>query len=149
MMISTKGRYALGIMLDLTLNGKDGYVSLTDIAARQDVSLKYLEAIVSTLYKAGLVESLRGKNGGYKLARAPEKYTVGEILKTTEGSLAPVSCLENCSSGGCERIESCLSAHLWRALDAVIDGYLEGVTLEDVAKGRVPMPYSEKKTEKK
>lgn len=100
MMVSTKGRYALRIMIDLAQHYDGGYVSLSDIAKRQYASLKYLEAIVSVLNKAGFVESLRGKDGGYRLTRDPKEYTIGSILKLTEGSLAPISCSEFGSAGG-------------------------------------------------
>lgn len=98
MMISTKGRYALQVMLDLAQQSPDAYISLHDISQRQAVSMKYLEAIVAMLNKAGMVESRRGKSGGYRLTRAPEDYTVGAVLKLTEGTLAPVACMD-CDSG--------------------------------------------------
>lgn len=135
MKISTKGRYALKIMLDLAKNEKEGeYVSLSDISNRQELSFKYLEAIVSALYKADLLDSRRGKSGGYRLKRDPSEYTVGGILKATEGSLAPVSCLDG---EKCSREASCLTLPLWRALDELTDRYLESVTLADVLNGNV------------
>lgn len=134
MKISTKGRYALRVMLDLAQHRGDGYISLKDIADRQGVSMKYLESIAAMLNKAGLVDSLRGKSGGYRLNRADGAYTAGEILKLTEGSLAPVACLE---SGGCRRAEECLTLPLWKKLDDMIDSYLESVTLEDLLEGKL------------
>lgn len=100
MMVSTKGRYAIRVMLDLALNGgAEEYISLTDIASRQEISLKYLESIVSALSKAGFLESHRGKSGGYRLARSAEGYTVGGVLKAAEGNLSPVSCLSAGTDG--------------------------------------------------
>ncbi len=136
MMVSTKGRYALRVMLDLASNAKAGeYVSLADVSSRQEVSLKYLEAIVSSLAKAGCLESRRGKSGGYRLTKSPPEYTVGGILKATEGRLAPVSCLE-CGEA-CGRAANCLTLPVWKELDKRIDAYLESVTLADVLTGSV------------
>lgn len=131
MQISTKGRYALRVMIDLALHTEDSYVSLKTIANRQEVSLKYLEAIVSILHKAGFVLSQRGKNGGYKLSNPPSEYTVGAILKLTEGTVAPVACTEE-TSVTCERSSDCLAFPMWKKLDSIIDGYLESVTIEDL-----------------
>lgn len=136
MMVSTKGRYALMVLIDLAIHGNDGYVSLTDISKRQDISLKYLEAIVSSLSKAGYLESHRGKSGGYKLALPPEKCTLGGALKAAEGSLAPVSCLDTCAEN-CKYSAKCLTLPVWRELDKHIDGYLESVTISDVLNGNV------------
>ena len=136
MMVSTKGRYALRVMLDLAEYGHGGHVSLADISARQEISLKYLEAIVAALSKAGFLESRRGKTGGYRLARPVNAYTVGSILKAAEGRLAPVSCLD----GGtelCKRSRHCLTLPVWKELDRRIDEYLESVTLEDVLEKKV------------
>ncbi|MBQ7241580.1 MAG: RrF2 family transcriptional regulator [Firmicutes bacterium] len=137
MRVSTKGRYALRVMIDLAQNQDEGCVPLKGIAERQDVSVKYLEAIVSILNKAGLVVSYRGKEGGYKLSRAPEKYTVNEILTLTEGSLAPVVCLENSDGSRCERAYSCITLPMWRKLDEVINDYLGNITLQDLIDGNV------------
>ncbi len=131
MMISTKGRYALRIMLDLAQHSEDGYVSLTKISERQGISVKYLEAIVSMLNKAGMVESQRGKEGGYKLTRKSEEYSAGSIIKLTEGSIAPVACLEG-DGAGCEHAYSCLTLPLWIKLEGIVDNYLESVTLKDL-----------------
>lgn len=139
MMVSTKGRYALRIMIDLAANRGDGYISLADIAKRQHVSLKYMEAIVSVLNKAGFVESQRGKVGGYRLTREPSGYTIGSILKLTEGSLAPISCAEfgNGEAGACGMAGSCVTLPMWQHLDEIIDEYLEHITLEDLLRGNV------------
>lgn len=131
MMISTKGRYALRVMTDLALHG-DGYIPLSDIAARQEVSLKYLEAIISSLNKAGFVESQRGKSGGYKLSKKPEQYTLKEILEATEGELVPVNCACITGEGDCKRAELCPTMPVWQKLDKIIYDYLESVTLKDL-----------------
>lgn len=129
-MISTKGRYALRVMLDLAQQPAGEYISLKSISQRQAVSMKYMEAIVATLNKAGMVESLRGKKGGYRLTRSADKYTIGEILKLTEGSLAPVTCLE--CENPCQRAESCITRPMWLELNKLIDDYLESKTLADL-----------------
>lgn len=134
MMVSTKGRYALTVMVDLAKNAVDGYVSLADIAERENLSMKYLESIISMLNKGGMLESLRGKNGGYKLARDPSEYTVNEILLLTEGTLAPVNCIMQ-ESVECEKAATCSTLPLWAGLDGVIENYLSGITLEDVMSG--------------
>ena len=134
MKISTKGRYALRVILDLAIYGDGGYVSLADVSQRQGISLKYLESIISSLKSAGLVESARGKTGGYRLTKEPKDYTVGEILKSSEGSLAPVSCLD--SAEACPRADSCLTLPIWSGLDKVIDEYLENYTIDEVINQR-------------
>ena len=134
MMVSTKGRYALIVMIDLARNEGDGYISLSDIAERQNLSMKYLEIVVSMLNKGGLVKSLRGKNGGYHLARKPEEYNIGEILEITEGSLAPVECLKN-GHMSCDKAGSCYTLPLWLGLDKVIDDYLGNISLQDLIDG--------------
>lgn len=131
MKISTKGRYALRVMLDLAERSNGQYISLKEIADRQGISMKYLEMIVAMLNRAGFVNSLRGKSGGYRMTRKPEEYTVGSILKLTEGSLAPVTCLD-CGGGDCTRAEQCLTLPMWQELDRIIDDYLESVTLADL-----------------
>ena len=133
MMISTKGRYALRIMLDLAQHKDGGYVSLTEVSERQGISVKYLELVVSILNRSGYVNSMRGKNGGYKLSREPYEYTIGSILKLTEGSLAPVNCLHDGESD-CEKSNVCLTLPMWRELDSIIDDYLENITLYDLLK---------------
>lgn len=131
MKISTKGRYALRFMIDLAKNGKDRYISLKDVSIRQDVSLKYLEQIASALGKAGLIQSVRGSQGGYRLAKAPHDYTVGDILRPIEGDFACVSCLES-SPNACERYEHCPTVHFWEGLYKVITDYMDGTTLGDL-----------------
>jgi Rrf2 family protein len=130
-MISTKGRYALRVMLDLSQHIDEGYISLSNISEREGISRKYMESIVAMLNKAGMVESQRGKDGGYKLTKKPEEYTVSSIIKLTEGSIAPVSCLEN-EPNCCERAYSCLTLPMWVKLEGIIDEYLDSVTLKDL-----------------
>lgn len=131
MKISTKGRYALRLMLDLALNNTGEPVRIKDIAARQEISDKYLEQIISVLNKAGYVKSIRGPQGGYLLTREPEKYTVGMILRLTEGSLAPVPCLDD-EVNTCERQDSCATLRLWHMLDAAVSDVVDKVTLADL-----------------
>lgn len=131
MMISTKGRYALRVMLDLAEHGKENYVSLKDVAQRQNISMKYLEMIVSVLNKGNMVKSQRGKAGGYQLSKMPSEYTVSEIIKLTEKTLAPVMCLEE-NADTCQRAGECVTLPLWKKLDSMINGYLNSVTLEDL-----------------
>ena len=131
MMVSTKGRYALRVMLDLAQQDAAQYIVLTDIAARQEISEKYLESILATLSKAGFVRALRGRGGGYQLARSPESYSVGSILKLTEGSLAPVACL-NADSNACTRADTCLTLPMWQRAHAMIDDFFEGISLQDL-----------------
>ena len=131
MKISTKGRYALRLMLDLALNNTGDPVRIKDIAARQEISDKYLEQIISTLNKAGYVKSVRGPQGGYRLTREPEKYTVGMILRLTEGSLAPVPCLDD-EINSCDRQDSCVTLRLWQMLNTAIADIVDKVTLADL-----------------
>ena len=131
MKISTKGRYALRLMIDLAEHQDEGLISLKDVAARQEVSLKYLEQIVGMLSKAGLLHSGRGPQGGYRLARKPESYTVGSILRLTEGNLAPVACLED-AENSCERCDRCATLDFWTGLYAVINQYIDRFTLQDL-----------------
>lgn len=133
MMISTKGRYALRVMLDLASQPREEYISLKAISERQEVSMKYLEAIVSNLSKAGILESLRGKSGGYRLNKPAASYTVGDVLRAAEGELSAVNCLEE-SKGGCNRAGECLTLPLWQKLDQIVGAYLDSVTLEDLLK---------------
>ena len=138
MVISTKGRYALRMMLDLALQEPDTFVSLKSVAQRQEVSVKYLEAIAAHLNHAGLVTSQRGKEGGYRLARSASEITVAQVLHSAEGSLAAVACEgPDQKHGACNRAEHCLTLPLWRKLDAVMDAYLSGVTVQDVLDGNV------------
>ncbi len=131
MKISTKGRYALRMLLDLAEHMNDGYISLKDIAERQGISKKYLEQIVPVLNKTNVLKANRGFQGGYMLAKSPDKYTVGMILRLTEGSLAPVACLDR-EPIGCERISECATLPIWQGLNKVINEYLDGITLQDV-----------------
>ncbi len=131
MKISTKGRYALRLMIDLALHNTGEPVRIKDIASRQEISDKYLEQIISILNKAGYVRSIRGPQGGYRLAREPEKYTVGMILRLTEGSLAPVPCLDD-EVNVCARQEACVTLRLWRMLDAAVSDVVDKVTLADL-----------------
>lgn len=131
MKISTKGRYALRMMLDLAVHQGDGYVALKDIAQRQEISKKYLEQIVPMLGKSNILRTTRGYQGGYRLARRPEDYTARDILRLTEGSLAPVACLD-CEVNTCPRSANCPTLPLWQGLDRVIEDYLAGVTLQDL-----------------
>ena len=132
-MISTKGRYALRVMLDLAMDETGTFVPLDVIARREDISEKYLESIIVVLSRAGLVKALRGKGGGYRLSHAPEEYRVGDILRLTEKSLAPVTCLEE--GIGCARADRCLTLPLWKGLDRVIEDYLMSFTLADLLPG--------------
>ncbi len=141
MMISTKGRYALRVMVDLTEHYTGAYIPLKDIAGRQEISQKYLESIMTVLSKAGFVDALHGKGGGYRLNRSPDEYTVGSVLELTEGSLAPVACVENrqCT---CERAARCKTLPMWIELDRVIRRYLDSVTVGDLAKNVAVGDYS-------
>jgi Rrf2 family protein len=130
MMITTKGRNALKVMLDLAQRDDDNFVSLSDISERVKESQKYLEATVAALSSAGLIISARGKSGGYRLAKSPEDYSVAEIIAAAEGSLAPVSCLDSLTP--CENADNCLSLPLWRELDDVITNFLRSKTLADL-----------------
>ena len=130
MKISTKGRYALRMMIDIAENQKEGSVSLKDISKRQDISLKYLEQIVGLLTRANFVKSRRGAGGGYVLTKSPEKYTVGDILRVTEGSLAPITCLET-EENFCPRAESCKSVKFWQGFYDTINKYLDSAVLSD------------------
>ena len=132
MKISTKGRYALRIMLDLAVMGGEEPVRGKDIAKRQDISVKYMEQIVTILAKAGYLKSIRGPQGGYRLAKQPKEYTVGMILRLTEGSLAPVACLED-EPNLCPRQAGCVTLRLWKELDSAIRGVVDKYTLEDLA----------------
>ncbi|WP_454970226.1 RrF2 family transcriptional regulator [Eubacterium sp.] len=131
MKISTKGRYALRMMIDLAQNQGDGYVSLKDIANRQEISKKYLEQIVAILNKPDVLRTNRGYQGGYRLAKSANEYTVGDILRLTEGGLAPVSCLDN-SPILCDRAEDCITLPIWKGLYKVISEYLDSITLQDI-----------------
>ena len=131
MKISTKGRYALRMLLDLAQHSSDGYVALKDIAERQNISKKYLEQIVPLLNKADLLRTNRGYQGGYSLSKSPSQYTVGEILRVTEGSLSPVACLQY-DVNDCPRMDECITLPVWEGLYKTITKYLDGITLQDI-----------------
>ena len=131
MLISTKGRYSLRVMIDLAEHRSEAFIPLKTIASRQEISEKYLESIIKLLVRANLLTGLRGKGGGYKLTKAPDLYTVGDILRLTEDSLAPVSCLEP-GAAACPRMPVCRTLPLWQGLNAVINNYLDGITIADL-----------------
>lgn len=139
MMISTRGRYALRVMLDLAENGQDGYLAMKEVAARQDISLKYLERIMPVLVANGLVEGVHGKGGGYRLTKAPNEYNVGEILNLTEGDLAPVKCLE-CDATPCDKATQCKTKPMWEGLNNLINDYFNGITLADLLENKDSLP---------
>jgi len=130
MMISTRGRYALRVMIDLTEHIDSGYVPMKEVAKRQEISLKYLERILPVLVKNGLVEGIQGKGGGYRLSRAPENCTVGEILRLTEGDLAPVACLD-CNAKVCEKRASCKTLSMWTKFYQMTNEYFDSITIAD------------------
>ena len=131
LLVSTKGRYALRVLVDLARHQGEGRVPLKEVAERQGISEKYLENILAVLVRSDMLSGMRGKGGGYRLTRAPESYTVGEVLRLTEGTIAPVSCLENgCET--CERVQGCPTHPLWMELDRRISGYLDNVTVADL-----------------
>ena len=141
MKISTRGRYALRFMIDLAQHKQDEFIPLKDISERQGISIKYLEQITSLLSKYGLLQSVRGPQGGYKLARPQTRYTVGEILRITEGDLAPVSCLET-ETNECSRRSICATLKLWEGLEKAINSYLDGITLDQLTALPEPIDYS-------
>lgn len=132
MLVSTRGRYALRVLIDLAENGGDNYIPLKDISERQDISKKYLESIMSLLSKGGLVDAAPGKSGGYRLNREASEYTAGEVLRLTEGNLAPVNCVGE-GATCCERAAGCKTLPLWNELNDVVNDFLDGVTLDRLA----------------
>ena len=134
MKISTKGRYALRMMIDLAEHQGDGFIALKDIAQRQNISKKYLEQIVTQLSRAGLVRSVRGAGGGYLLTREPEEYTVGEILRVLEGNLAPVSCVDQDDTCRCNRADRCVTVEVWRDIQAAVSSVVDRLTLADLVR---------------
>lgn len=132
-MISTRGRYAIRVMIDIAKNQNNAYVPMKDVANRQGLSLKYLEQILPSLTKNKLVEGIQGKGGGYRLVRMPEEYTIGDILRVTEKDLAPVSCLAE-GAEKCERRDACQTIEFWEGLNTVINEYLDSKTLADLLK---------------
>jgi Rrf2 family protein len=133
MIVSTKGRYALRVMVHFAQRGNEGYIPLKEIAEAEGISQKYLETIMSALSKAGFVDAVHGKGGGYRLNRSPEEYTVGSILKLTEGSLSAVSCTSQ-GAAACSRTECCTAKPMWDRLDKMIDDFFEGITIGDLLK---------------
>lgn len=131
MKISTKGRYALRMLLDLAEHQNDGFIALKDIAKRQNISKKYLEQIIPVLNRSDVLSANRGYQGGYRLAKSPDKYSVGDILRLTEGSIAPVACLDH-DPVECPRRDECITLPLWKGLNKVISDYLDGITLQDI-----------------
>ena len=142
MLISTRGRYALRVMIDLAEKQKSGYIPMKDVAARQEVSLKYIERIIPVLAKNNYVEGVHGKGGGYRLTRAPEEYRVGDILRMTEGGLAPVACLE-CGAGPCERAAECRTLEMWTKFHGMINDYFDGITIADLMRRKELLPSDE------
>lgn len=131
MLISTKGRYALRVLIDLAEHQADGFIPLKIIAERQDISEKYLESIIKLLVKAKMLNGVRGKGGGYRLTKAPEQYTIGSILRVTEDTMAPVPCLDP-NADACSRRAECRTISMWRGLDKLITDYFENITLADL-----------------
>ncbi len=131
MIVSTKGRYALRVMVDLAEHPAEGYIPLREIARRQEISEKYLESILKMLVQEKIVVGLRGKGGGYRLNRPPEKYTVGEVLRCTEGTLAPVACLER-TDNPCRRASACRTLPMWEKLDRLLQDFFDGYTIADL-----------------
>lgn len=142
-MISTKGRYALRLMIDIALNQNNGYVTLKDSSLRENLSLKYLEQVASILTRANLIISYRGNNGGYRLSRNPKDYKIGDILRAAEGTLAPVACLE--CNYNCDRRDICTTLDFWKDFNDTINNFVDNVTLEDLvekAKSKLENDYS-------
>lgn len=138
MMISTRGRYALRVMIDLAEHSDGGFIPMKDVAARQEISLKYLERILPVLAKNNLIEGVQGKGGGYRLTRDPAEYPVGEILRLTEGDLAPVACLEN-GSTPCGRSIECRTIEMWSQLNRLINDFFDGITIADLMRTEPPV----------
>ena len=139
-MISTRGRYALRVMIDLAEHGGGDFVAMKEVAARQEISLKYIERIMPLLTKENLVEGLHGKGGGYRLCRPPEDYSVGEILRITEGELAPVACLE-CGAKPCPRAAECRTLPMWKKYYAMTNEFFDGISIADLMKNGASYDY--------
>ena len=139
-MISTRGRYALRVMIDLAEHGGDDFVPMKEVAARQEISLKYIERIMPLLTKENLVEGQHGKGGGYRLCRPPEDYPVGEILRATEGGLAPVACLE-CGAKPCPRAAECRTLPMWKKYYAMTNEFFDGISIADLMKNGASYDY--------
>lgn len=136
MMISTRGRYALRVLIDLAEHQNGEYIPMKEVAARQDISLNYIERIMPVLTKAELVEGLHGKGGGYKLTKSPEECKVGDILRLTEGDLAPVACI-GCDAKKCNRTHECRTVSMWEKFYAVTNEYFDGITLADLMQSEI------------
>lgn len=141
MLVSTKGRYALRVLLDLAEHYSGGYIPMKDVAGRQDLSLKYIEKIMPLLTKGALVEGVHGKGGGYRLTKRPEDYRVGDILRLAEGDLAPVACL-GCNAKPCERAGECQTLPMWSNFYKMVNDYFDGITLADLMKTDVSDHYT-------
>lgn len=141
MLVSTRGRYALRVLIDLAEHYGGGYIPMKDIAARQELSLKYIERIMPALSKSDLVEGVHGKGGGYRLVKAPEDCSVGEILRLTEGDMAPVACLE-CGAKPCERAGECRTLPMWSEFNQLVNHYFDSVSLADLMKNGIVPNYS-------
>ncbi len=139
-MISTRGRYALRVLIDLAEHNDGGYIPMKDVAERQELSLKYLERILPVLSKNRLIIGVHGKGGGYRLAKNPDEYTVGEILRLTEGNLAPVSCLE-CGAEPCKRVAQCRTLKMWQGFFKLTNEYFDGITIADLMDKTRPHDY--------
>ena len=133
MLISSRGRYALRVMIDLAEHDNGGYIPMKEVAQRQDISLKYLERILPILVSAKLIEGIHGKGGGYRLTKKPEEYHIGDVLRLTEGDLAPVACLE-CNADKCRRTAECRTLPMWMELNRRVNDYLDSVTIADLMK---------------
>ena len=140
-MISTRGRYAIRVMIDLAENRNGGYIPMKEVAERQDISLKYLERIVPLLTKGGFIEGVHGRGGGYRLCRDPGEYTAGEILRAVEGDLAPVSCLE-CGAAPCARAACCRTLPMWKRYYEMTNEFFDGVTLDSLMQPKTGWDYS-------
>lgn len=136
MLISTRGRYALRVLLDLAEHQKDGYIAMKNVAQRQELSLKYIERIMPVLSKNHYVEGVQGKGGGYRLSREPKDYRIGDILRLAEGDLAPVACL-GCNAKVCERAAECKTLPMWKGFHDMVNDYFDRITLEDLLEGRI------------
>ncbi len=142
MMVSAKGRYALRIFIDLAQNQGDGFVALSEVSKRQDVSLKYLETIVATLVKGNLLRSQRGMSGGYRLSREAKDISIFEIFNLTEGSLSPVACI-NCGENFCTRSDVCKTKTMWLSVDNILNNYFKSISVQDLLDGNVTLIEAE------
>lgn len=139
-MISTRGRYALRVLIDLAEHCGNGYIPMKDVAERQGISLKYIEKIMPVLMKEKLIDGMHGKGGGYKLNRDPDKYVVGDILRLTEGDLAPVACLENDASP-CEKAAECRTLPMWKEFHRITNEFFDGITIADLMRNEPTQDY--------